>query len=178
MANHTADELRRRMDAVWQHLTGRLHGMEPHLDSADAPGEWTTREVLSHLLFEPGFDPVKILRSFAARDYPLVDIKPGDTNLDDRRRQMTLAQLNDALDAQRRSVIAYLDSLDELDFARKGRIPLFKQFMGTDEIPIPMYVGALFDFHWNDHAGQLAKTRRAVGLPAVGPGLTKSGVPI
>ena len=91
---------------------------------------------------------------------------------------MTLAQLNDALDAQRRSVIAYLDSLDESDFARKGRIPLFKQFMGTDEIPIPMYVGALFDFHWNDHAGQLAKTRRAVGLPAVGPGLTKSGVPI
>src|SRR5207245_8771510 len=96
MANHTADELRRRMDAAWQHVTGQLHGMEPHLDSADAPGEWTTREVLSHLLFEPGFDPVKILRSFAARDYPLVDIKPGDTNLDDRRRQMTLAQLNDA----------------------------------------------------------------------------------
>src|SRR5206468_12805663 len=44
MANHTADELRRRMDAVGQHLTDRLHGMEP------------------------GFDPVKILRSFAARD--------------------------------------------------------------------------------------------------------------
>ena len=43
MANHTADELRRRMDAAWQHLTGQLHGMEPHLDSADAPGEWTVR---------------------------------------------------------------------------------------------------------------------------------------
>jgi hypothetical protein len=26
-------------------------------------------------------------------------------------------------------------------------------------------VGALFDYHWNDHAGQLAKIRKAVGLP-------------
>jgi hypothetical protein len=37
--------------------------------------------------------------------------------------------------------------------------------MGTDEIAITVYVGALFDFHWNDHASQLAKIRKAVGLP-------------
>jgi len=27
-----------------------------------------------------------------------------------------------------------------------------------------MYVGAMFDYHWNDHAGQLEKIRQAVGL--------------
>jgi len=32
-------------------------------------------------------------------------------------------------------------------------------------VPIPVYVGALFDYHWSDHAGQLAKIRKAVGLP-------------
>ena len=37
--------------------------------------------------------------------------------------------------------------------------------MGTDEIPIHVYVGALFELHWNDHAGQLGKIRKAVGLP-------------
>jgi hypothetical protein len=37
--------------------------------------------------------------------------------------------------------------------------------MGTDEIPIHVYVGALFEQHWNSHAGQLAKIRKAVGLP-------------
>ena len=38
--------------------------------------------------------------------------------------------------------------------------------MGADEIAIPVYVGALFEFRWKDHAGQLAKIRAAVGLPA------------
>ena len=37
--------------------------------------------------------------------------------------------------------------------------------MGNEEVPIPVYVGAMFDYHWNDHAGQLAKIRKAVGLP-------------
>ena len=37
--------------------------------------------------------------------------------------------------------------------------------MGTDEIPIPMFVGAMFDYHWNDHAGHIAKIRKAAGLP-------------
>lgn len=63
-------------------------------------------------------------------------------------------------------MFAYLEGLPEADLQqRKARIPFFKQFMGTDEIPLSVYVGALFNFHWNEHAGQLAKIRRAVGLP-------------
>ena len=177
MAGKNAQELRVRIDAAWDNLRRQLQGMEAHLDRADAPGEWTTREVLSHLLFEPDFDPVAILRTFAERDYPLVDISPGDTFLDEQRSRMTLAQLTEALDTQRCRVLAYIDGLTEPEFDRKGRIPLFKQFMGTDEVTIPMYVGAMFDYHWNDHAGQLAKIRQAVGL-ASAPGVKSSGVPI
>ena len=176
MASGNAHELRRRIDAAWENLNRQLHGMDAHLERADAPGEWTTREVLSHLLFEPGFDPAAILSTFAERDYPLVEITPGDTHLDDQRRQMTLAQLREALDTQRRRVLAYLDGLEGPEFERKARIPLFKQFMGTDEITMTMYVGALFDYHWNDHAGQLAKIRQVVGL-ASGDGATSGGVP-
>jgi hypothetical protein len=73
--------------------------------------------------------------------------------------------LRDALDVQRRRVLEYIDGLEEPAFERrKARIPLFKQFMGTDEITIDMYLGAMFDYHWNDHAGQLGKIRQAVGL--------------
>jgi hypothetical protein len=32
---------------------------------------------------------------------------------------------------------------------------------------IPVYVGAMFDYHWNDHARQIAKIRKANGLLAV-----------
>ena len=79
---------------------------------------------------------------------------------------MTLKQFVDALAAQRREVFGYLHGLSDADLGRKARIPLFGSFMGTEEIPVPMFVGALFDYHINDHAGQLAKIRKAVGLPA------------
>ena len=72
-----------------------------------------------------------------------------------------------ALDAQRRDVFDYLRGLSDAELGRKARIPLFKSFMGTDEIPMPMFVGAMYDYHLNDHAGQIAKIRKAVGLPSV-----------
>ena len=167
MANPTVSELTTTTAAAWGNLTRQLQGMEPYLERADAPGEWTTREVLCHLLSEPGWDPVARLKTFAHRDYPVIDIQPGQLHVTDERKRMTLRQFVDTLDAQRRGVLAYLGGLTEADLQqRKARIPLFKQFMGTDEIPIARFVGALFDFHWNDHAGQLAKIRKAVGLAA------------
>ena len=49
MATPTVNELRKKTDAALLHLSGQLQGMEPHMERADAPGEWTTRQVLCHL---------------------------------------------------------------------------------------------------------------------------------
>jgi hypothetical protein len=167
MAGKVVEELRKKSDAAWANITRQVKGMEPYLDRSDAPGEWTTREVLSHLLDKPGWDPVPTLKSFATQKFPVIEIEPGNPYVTDERRRMSLRQFVDAMDAQRRAVFGYLDSLSDADVQqRKARIPLFKQFMGTDEIPIAQYVGALFEFHWNDHAGHLGKIRKAVGLPA------------
>jgi hypothetical protein len=166
MTSATVNDLRAKTDASWANLRRQLDGMAPHMERADAPGEWTTRQVLSHLLFEPGWDPVAFLKKFSERDFPPGEITPGRVDVTPERQAMTLAQFVEALDAQQRSVFQYLQSLGDADLhQRKARIPLFKQFFGTDETPIAVYVGALFDYHWNDHAGQLAKIRKAVGLP-------------
>src|SRR5215475_7652662 len=135
MASKHAQDLRSRIDAASENLSRQLLGMDAYMERADAPGEWTTREVLSHLLFEPGFDPAATLASFSERAYPLIEIDPGATFLDDQRRQMTLPALRNALDAQRRRLLEYIGAREEREFdQRKARIPLFKQFMGTDEI--------------------------------------------
>ena len=166
MASNTANGLRTKTEAAWTNLTRQVQGMEPHLDRSDAPGEWTTRQVLCHLLFEPGWSPEATLESFDARSLPVIEIEPGKTYVSEDRTRMSLKQLVDALDEQRRRVFGYLDTLSDADLeSRKARIPLFKQFMGTDEIPLARYVGAMYDYHWNDHAGQLAKIRKAAGLP-------------
>jgi DinB superfamily len=168
MATTVVEDLRARSEAAWKNLTAQLAGMEPFLDRSDEPGEWTTREVLSHLLFPVGWDPVALLKTFAHSDLPVIEIEPGDHFMTPERRTLSLEPLVEELLAQRRGVFGYLDTLSETDLSRKARIPLFKTFMGTDEISLPVFVGALFEFHINDHASQLAKIRDAVGLPAAG----------
>lgn len=165
MASKTVEDLRKRTDVSWANLSKQLQGMEPHVDRPEKPGEWSAREVLSHLLFDPHIDFVARLKSFSTGTLPVVEVTPGQTHLTPERKKMTLKQLSEALDAQRRGVFKYLETLSDADMGRKARIPLFKQFMGTDEIAIPVYIGALYEYHWGDHTGQLAKIRKAAGLP-------------
>ena len=106
-----------------------------------------------------------MLKSFTSSNLPVIEIKPGHAPVTPERQKMTLAQLQGALGAQHRDIFGYLESLDGADLGRKAKIPLFKQFMGTDEITLAVYVGAMFDHHWNDHAGQIAKIRKANGMP-------------
>jgi hypothetical protein len=165
MATATVTALKAKSDAAFANISKQLQGMEPYLDKSDAPGEWTTRQVLCHLLFEPGWDVVGLLKSFSTSNLPLVEITGGASDTGGARATASAKQLLDSLDAQRKAVFGYLDGLSDTELQRKARIPLFKQLMGNEEVPIPVYVGALFDYHWNDHAGQLAKIRKAVGLP-------------
>jgi hypothetical protein len=164
MATAMVNGLKAKSDAAWANINKQLQGMEPFLDKSDAPGEWTTRQVICHLLFEPGWDPVALLKSFSTSNLPVVEITSvSDTS--GSRQTASLKQLLDSLDAQRKAIWGYLEGLSDADLKRKARIPLFKELMGNEEVPIPVYVGALFDYHWNDHAGQLAKIRKAAGLP-------------
>ena len=165
MATAAVNELKKKSDAAAANLWRQLQGMEPNLDKSDAAGEWTTRQVLCHLLGDPEVKPAAVLQSFAVGTLPVIDIKPGYAPVTPERQTMTLAQLREALETQRRGLLSYLDSLENGDLGRKAKIPLFKQFMGTDEIALPVYVGAMFDFHWSDHVGQIAKIRKANGLP-------------
>jgi hypothetical protein len=168
MVTPVVQALEARSQAAWANLTAQLEGMAPYLERADEPGEWTAREVLTHLLLPPDWDTVALLRSFAERELPVIEIEPGDAFLTPERRAMTLEQLTAAVEAQRRAVFDYLRSLPASELGRKARIPLFKTFMGTDEITLPVFVEAMFEYHWHDHATQLAKIRAAVGLPAAG----------
>ena len=165
MATTAVIELKKKSDAAAANLSKQLQGMEPHMDKSDAAGEWTTRQVLCHLLGDPDSKPVATLKSFTSSNLPVIEIKPGDAPVTPERQKMTLAQLRGALEAQRRDIFDYLESLDDAGLGRKAKIPLFKQFMGTDEIALAVYVGAMFDYHWNDHAGQIAKIRKANGMP-------------
>ncbi|MGH7384457.1 MAG: hypothetical protein ACREKG_04690 [Candidatus Rokuibacteriota bacterium] len=166
-ASQIVSELRITTDAVWRRLSAQLQGMECHMERSNGPAEWTTRQVLSHLLGAPGWRPVPILSTFAKgapADLPVIEIRPGQTHLTPERQMMKLQQFKNALDRHRRETFEYLETLDDEDLRRKARIPLFQPLLGTDEVTVPTWVNAYFVVHWSDHAGQLAKIRKTVGL--------------
>src|SRR5260370_34255052 len=113
MASKTVEDLRKRTDVSWANLSKQLKGMEPAVDRPEKPGEWSPREVLSHLLFQPGADFVARLKSFSTGSLPVIEVAPGQTHLTPERQKMTLKQLADALDAQRRGVFTYLEGLSD-----------------------------------------------------------------
>jgi hypothetical protein len=165
MISATVTELQRKNDAAWEALGRTLEGMEPYLDLTDAPGQWTAREVLCHLLFEPGSKPVALLERFTTGEPPLMEIPPGAVTVTPARQRMTLADLLAALDGQRRDVFGYLATLGDADLTRRARIPIFGPLLGADEVPLPVFIGIMFDRHWTAHTEQLGKIRRAAGLP-------------
>ncbi|MEX2223388.1 MAG: DinB family protein [Candidatus Rokuibacteriota bacterium] len=171
MPSQIVADLRITTDAAWRKLSAQLQGMEGHMERSDGPGEWTTRQVLCHLLGEPGWRPVPVLARFTTADPPVIEIKPGQTQVTPERQMMKLQQFKNALDRHRRETFQYLETLGDEDLERKARIPLFAQLLGTDEVAIPAWVGTFFVVHWGDHAGQLAKIRTAVGLPEALQGL-------
>jgi hypothetical protein len=77
------------------------------MERSDAPGEWTTRQVLCHLLFEPGWRPGAVLFSFVPADLPVIEIKPGQMYLTPERQIVTLRPFEKALDRHRREALAY-----------------------------------------------------------------------
>jgi hypothetical protein len=165
MATAIVSELRKKAEAGRDNLDRQLQGMEPYMDRSAAQGEWTTRQVLCHLLLEPGRSPVSLLKTFATKDPPVIEITPGQSDVSGWREFMSLGQFREALDDQRDEVFGYLETLNEVELGRKAKIPLFKQLMGSEEVSIPAYVGVLYEYHWNDHVAQVGKIRKAMGLP-------------
>src|SRR5260370_25247399 len=107
MATKTVEDLRKRTDVSWASLSKQLQGMEPHVDRPEKPGEWTVREVLSHLLFDPGIDFGARLKSFTAGNLPVIEGTPGQTHLPPQPPKMTLKQLADPLDPPRRGGVPH-----------------------------------------------------------------------
>src|SRR5256884_9510042 len=101
MAGRLVSEINAKSAAALTRLARQLDGMDPYLDSASARGEWTTREVLAHLLGDPGWDPLAALKTFAHRELPPIDVTAGTVVMTAERRPLTAQQLVDAIQRRR-----------------------------------------------------------------------------
>ena len=125
MASQIVAELRVTTDAVWNKLSAQLQGMDCHMERTTGPGEWTTRQVLCHLLGAPGWRPVPVLSTFVKAEpgesveLPVIDIQPGQCHVTPERQMMKLQQFKNAIDRHRREVFEYLQTYLTMIFSGK-----------------------------------------------------------
>lgn len=156
------EDTRQRMNLALESLMAALDGLDGRLDDAEAPGEMTLREQLSHLLGPADRDLPALLRTFSAANPPLIAPLPdGMPCLTPERERMTLAEFADALRLLHRRVQIELGTVPPAVLERRcARVPGWEAFPGTDEVPLETFVLLELETHWMEHAEAIDRLRR------------------
>lgn len=155
------EDTRQRMNLALEALVAQLEGLDARLDEAEAPGEMTVREQLSHLLGPEDADFAATLRTFSETAPPRIPLDPeGAPHRSPARDAMTLAQYIEALRLLHRRVQIELGTLPpQLLERRRALVPEWAPFTGSEEVSLETFVLGHLESHWMEHAEQIARLR-------------------
>jgi hypothetical protein len=123
-------------------------------------GDWTIRHVLSHLLGVEGSSLVERLRRFIDEDMPAIDVNVDDPSYTEARRQMTYAQLLEAVRTQFADVATFLSGCTQEQLDRRARLPeSFKDTPLTQTPTLALWSMGLIQFHLAGHIAQIREHR-------------------
>src|SRR3990167_10979029 len=121
-------------------LGDALEGMTEE-DAARRPadGEWSCKEMLSHLMGDEGESFVTGLRRFVDEDAPLIGVVAGLPYFTPARQAMSLSELRAGVWRQYEEVADFIGSLSDEQLARKGRVPLLKETPLREQPPLGLW---------------------------------------
>src|SRR3972149_10997735 len=128
MVSVAATSLRDALDQKMRELGETLEGMTEE-DAARRPadGEWSCKEMLSHLMGDEGESFVTGLRRFVNEDTPLIGVVAGPPYYTPARQAMSLSELRAGGWRQHQEGGGFIGSLSNEQPAHKGRVPLLKE---------------------------------------------------
>jgi hypothetical protein len=151
-------------DQIAQKVQGLKDAAGGYSESAagrqPAAGEWSVREVLSHLCGEEGENHASGFRRLLDEDTPLFELDPGKSNFTPERQKMTTSELLSVAVAQYNELGAFLAGLNEEQLSRKARVPLLKDSPLGEYVTMAQLAGALVDYHLNEHINQISSARQ------------------
>ena len=164
MVSVAATSLRGALQQKMSELGEALEGMTEE-DAARRPadGEWSCKEMLSHLMGDEGESFVTGLRRILNEDTPLIGVVAGLPYFTPARQAMSLAELRAGVWRQYEEVAEFVGGLNDDQLARKARIPLLKETPIGEYATLGQWAGAIINFHLTDHVGQMGKVREALG---------------
>src|SRR3972149_5511815 len=142
MVSVAATSLRDALDQKMRELGETLEGMTEE-DAARRPadGEWSCKEMLSHLMGDEGESFVTGLRRFVNEDTPLIGVVAGLPYYTPTRQAMSLSELRAGVWRQYQEVADFIGSLNDEQLGRKGRGPLLQETPTGEQPTLAQWAG-------------------------------------
>lgn len=152
--------LKQQLDQKVQEIEQAVSGLsEEQASKPPAQGEWSAKEVLSHLGGSDSTEFVARLKRILDEDTPRIDVTPGVSYYEQRKGAST-SQLLSEVESAYGEAGKFLGGLSEEQLNRKAQVPLLKETPIGEYPTLGQLAGALINFHLNDHVNQLRNLKQ------------------
>jgi hypothetical protein len=160
MVTQTGSAFVDALNSKVQDLQDALAGVTEEEARLPLDGDWTIRQVLSHLLGFEGPGLAARLQRIIDEDTPALAVNVDDPSYTAARQQMSYAQLLDAVREQYAGFATFLQNCTDEQFARRARLPeYFKASPLTDTPTLAQWSMGLIQFHLAGHTAQIRDHR-------------------
>ena len=158
-ASALQEGLRTKMDELAAGLKGIS---DADASRAPAQGEWSAKELLSHLAGEND-DFIVWSRLIVENDTPDLNVVPSQTHLSPERQSMPVGELLSKVRRQYDEVGDFVAGLSEEQLNRKAHIALLKESPFGEYPTLAQWTQVIIDYHLAGHVASLPETRKQLG---------------
>jgi hypothetical protein len=146
--------LQQQLDQKVQEIKQAVTGIDVQKAAQrPAEGEWSAKEVLSHLCGADDALSMYEFKRFLNEETPDLGITPGSYS--DVRKDAPLSELVSKLDSDYTKIGSFLAGLNDEQLNRKAHIPFLKETPLGEYPTLGQWAIGLIQFHLNDHVQQL-----------------------
>ena len=146
--------LQAQLDQKVQEIKQTVAGMsEEKASKRPGEGEWSVKEVLSHLCGADDALSMYEFKRFLTEETPDLGITPGSYS--DIRKDAPLSELVSKVDSDYGQIGKFFAGLNEEQLNRKAHIPFLKETPLGEYPTLGQWAIGMIQFHLNDHVQQL-----------------------
>ncbi len=150
MGNALSEQMAQKVGEIRQTLAGLS---DEGASKPPAEGEWSAKQVLSHLCGDSDALSMYEFKRFLAEDNPDLDLVPG--NYGDAHKSAPLPQLLSRIESDYAAIGSFLSGLSDEQLGRKAHIGFLKESPLGEYPTLGQWAGAVINFHLADHVNQL-----------------------
>jgi len=146
--------LQQQLDQKVQEIKQAVSGLsDERAARVPADGEWSAKQVLSHLCGADDALSMYEFNRFLAEDTPALGIIPGSYG--DVRKDAPISELLSKIETDYSAIGGFFAGLNEQQLNRKAHIPFLKETPLGEYPTLGQWAIGIIQFHLNDHIQQL-----------------------